>query len=291
MVDNTSGETTPLYDGRLNTPLGNRHEYRIEEDNVMDGFMADPVPLPSSHGRTKKESLFLPALPSESGNDHTEIVDPKKLARLPPLSLRPPKHEKQVQGRSIQDHGMKDLVDRVKDTVLQQQLHATLYDVPISIHSIESFLHLYSGNTFQLLRATTPNLQPDRNIVVLSNEGYKSIPMTAKTKIVIFIRFQQARFDIGHWVVVRVDLISKTLHYIDSVSKLLNGDWCGKTCKEVKNLLEKALEHKSLGAIEGNFKCIYHEVGPQSRELSITTLYPHNCILPHATQDTVQSPY
>ena len=148
-----------------------------------------------------------------------------------------------------------NLVELVKNSLHKRPGSTTsLHDIPIGPDSVEQFRHLYSTKTFHLLRATTTNPQANTTIIVLPDEGYKSVAITANTKTVLVIRFQEGRFTIGHWVLVRVDLEDETIYYHDSLRQPdhVATPQVTSTCDEVKELLKKSREFRRLSVIEFN---------------------------------------
>ena len=131
---------------------------------------------------------------------------------------------------------------------------ASLHNILIGPDSVEQFRGLYSSKTFQLLRAVTKNSWASTTIIVLSDEGYKSIAVTANTKTILFVRFQEGRFKIGYWVLVRADLRAQTFYYYDSIRQPpdIAETWTNSTCDEVKELLNKARHFRGLDVIEFN---------------------------------------
>lgn len=86
----------------------------------------------------------------------------------------------------------------------------------------------------------------------MGDEGYKSIAVTASTKTILFIRFQEGQYTIGHWVLVRADLENGKIYYYDSFRQLdhVATPRVISTCDGVKDLLKKAREFRGLGVIE-----------------------------------------
>lgn len=111
-------------------------------------------------------------------------------------------------------------------------------------------------NTFQLLSAAIVNPLPHNVLIVLPDTSFKRIPMTKHTTELLFVVFQEQRYkDIGHWVMVRVDLISTIVQYIDVVDRKKDpgNSYFRRTCQGVSKLLRVAMTWKKLKRIDTTF--------------------------------------
>ena len=134
----------------------------------------------------------------------------------------------------------------IETIFLQHPGHMTLHDVPISMDSLDDFCHRYTANTFQLLSVVAPHPGPFKRrskVLILSDQGYESIPLIDKTTVILFIRLQERHE--RHWVLVKADFSTHTLTYYDPIHSISdeNDPWLTQTCSEVEDMLWKSVGH------------------------------------------------
>ena len=207
------------------------HEPRLNNRVSVDSAIADSSPLEASKACTNPLSMC----GHESHHDHGPSVKPQSMETI------------------IEDFGY----------VLSSEPESkwTINDVPVDATSLEGLRSRYSGNTFQLLRATVRNTRPAEVHIMLPDEGLHSLPVTEKTTDVLFIMFQANRFTIGHWVMVWLDLLGVRARYYDVVGpdRDPNDEAFFKSCAHMIAFLKTRLSQKGLPD-PGKFKFYREEV-------------------------------
>ena len=94
--------------------------------------------------------------------------------------------------------------------------------------------------------------------MVLSDDGYKTIPVTDNTTEMLFILFQATRFTIGHWIMIRLKFADHRLGYFDTTGQ--DQDPSDKhfheACQVVMDIVGRVFTFKGLAAPKGEFT--YH---------------------------------
>ena len=81
---------------------------------------------------------------------------------------------------------------------------------------------------------------------MLPDEGHQSIPLTEKTTELLFIIFQETPFNIGHWIILRLNLADRHFDIFDTQEP--SHKHSIEACSVAINLADSASEFKGLAA-------------------------------------------
>lgn len=70
--------------------------------------------------------------------------------------------------------------------------------------------------------------------------------MTTTTAELLFIVFQETRFNIGHWVMVRLDTDNYNMEYFDTIDEDPGDKYFNESCNLAMRCLVACLSHKDL---------------------------------------------